>query len=192
METMKHTHYFFALALPNHVKQELRNVSEQIASKHAFKKWVHYEDYHITLAFLGNTNPNQLKESIRNVKSSLEGSLSFMLHMNQVGIFGRSDAPRILWAGVEHSTNLVEVQKLVYDSCTKAGFHLDKRPFNPHITLARKWAQERPFMMSELLIEMEQYFSGIDFFCREVVLYQTHLERTPKYEKIESFKLQKM
>ncbi|MBS4200057.1 RNA 2',3'-cyclic phosphodiesterase [Bacillus sp. FJAT-49732] len=182
-------HYFFALALPDEVKQLLLEECNQIKEKYPFKKWVHHEDYHITLAFLGHAEETKLAESVRIVKKEINDFRSFQLLINNTGIFGNSKAPRILWAGVNHSESLHTLRGKVYDSCVHAGFQLETRPFNPHITLARKWNSEDPFLYASFQQYTAQIMNEFIFIADEVVLYHTHPEKTPKYEKIESFRL---
>lgn len=53
---MEGHHYFFALLLPQDIKSYLQEKCEQIKMDFPFKRWVHHEDYHITLAFLGHAS----------------------------------------------------------------------------------------------------------------------------------------
>ncbi|MCR2821799.1 RNA 2',3'-cyclic phosphodiesterase [Lederbergia panacisoli] len=182
-------HYFYALALPDEVKQYLLKVSEQINKEFPFKKWVHHEDYHITLAFLGHADQTKLAESVRFIEKGIKEFRSFQLIQTNTGIFGSPKAPRILWAGVSHSENLHSLRSKVYDSCIQPGFQLETRPFKPHITLARKWNNEEPFSTAYFQQYSEKLPNDFKFSADEVVLYHTHPEKTPKYEKVESFRL---
>ncbi|MCJ8009546.1 RNA 2',3'-cyclic phosphodiesterase [Lederbergia wuyishanensis] len=183
-------HYFYALALPNEVKQYLKKLSEQTNDPFPFKKWVHQEDYHITLAFLGHAAEEKLSESVQLVKEKLNDIPSFKLELSNIGIFGSPRAPRILWAGVNHSETLHSLRANVYDSCVQAGFQLETRPFKPHITLARKWNGEDSFSYDDFQKYTEKNLDEFDFIANEVVLYHTHPENTPKYEKVETFQLE--
>jgi RNA 2',3'-cyclic 3'-phosphodiesterase len=185
----KKTHYFYALKLPNEVKAQFRIRGQQLKTQFPFQRWVHHEDTHITLAFLGYAESTQLESSIHFVKEALRPHQSFSLTINQLGVFGKSDAPRIFWAGTERENLLNELRNSVFSACQKAGFQLESRPFHPHITLARKWAGQQPFSQ-RLLQENHPYANqALHFLANEVVLYETHLDRQPKYEVKESFLL---
>ncbi|MED1203150.1 RNA 2',3'-cyclic phosphodiesterase [Heyndrickxia acidicola] len=183
---MTGTHYFFALALPEEIKQYLYEMTKEIRHSFPFKKWVHQEDYHITLAFLGRTEPEKLEDTLECLHSSLSAIASFPLELDHLGIFGKQEAPRILWAGVKESDSLNNLRNQVYNCCLKAGFILDSKPFAPHITLSRKWTEKEPFSSQKLhtIIKEKQLFTG-----NRVVLYQTHLDRIPKYEEKKVFLL---
>ncbi|HBZ09801.1 MAG TPA: RNA 2',3'-cyclic phosphodiesterase [Bacillus bacterium] len=186
---MHSTHYFFALALPDEVKVHLSKISEQLKTEFPFKSWVHPSDYHITLAFLGNADRHRLAESVFNVKEELKDFPSFQVGLNKAGTFGRPDQPRIFWVNTTENSSLSGVRDKVFSSCIKAGFDLETRPFKPHITIARRWMGQGIFQMPAAEKSLASLLPGPSFAMEEAVLYRTHLDRTPKYEKVESFKL---
>lgn len=182
-------HYFFAVSLPEGTKRELNKSCIALKEQLPFNRWVHQEDYHITLAFLGSARADKLLAAKSLVQSSLDDEESFILHINQLGIFGKEDEPRIFWADTLKEARLSSIRNKVFSSCVKSGFELETRPFKPHITLARKWVGTRPFE-AILLKENNPFHQGpLSFPVNEVVLYQTHFERIPKYEKIAIFPL---
>lgn len=183
----KNTHYFYALKLPSEVKLHLKEICEGLKIDFSFKSWVHTEDYHITFAFLGHADKEQLQTSIQLTKDALAEKTSFPLTVNELGIFGKSDAPRIFWAGTETETELNDCRATIYQACHQAGFQLETRAFHPHITLARKWIGEAPFLQDRLRKQFK--LEPITFQAEEVVLYETHLDKVPKYEVKELFLL---
>jgi 2'-5' RNA ligase len=180
------THYFFAVKIPEATKMILKNHLEALKKAIPFSRWVHEQDLHITLAFLGNAPADKLDKAIQNVSHSINDVASFPLQIHNLGIFGAQAAPRIFWADTVESKELMVVRKNVFDACKAAGFQLETRPFRPHITLARKWAGEEPFS-NETLHNLQ--LEPLEFTVNEVVLYQTHLDRTPKYEEKQLFRL---
>jgi 2'-5' RNA ligase len=181
---MEHAHFFYAVELPVKVKEELKLITENLRADMPFKTWVHPQDLHITLAFLGNADQAKLEESKTLIQSALTKHSDFELIIDHLGIFGRKDVPRIFWAGVEESSRLKEVREAVFSSCLKAGFELETRHFSPHITMARKWTSEAPFTYQ--MLESLNPFKAekIKFTAERVVLYRTHLGKSPKYEPI--------
>ncbi|UAC47598.1 RNA 2',3'-cyclic phosphodiesterase [Bacillus aquiflavi] len=98
---MKHPHYFIALKLPKEVKYKLYNCCEKLKKQFSFSKWVHMEDYHLTLAFLGALSNDQLTLTCEYVEAATKAEESFTLAVNKMGIFGNVQAPRVFWADVE-------------------------------------------------------------------------------------------
>ncbi|WP_175990635.1 RNA 2',3'-cyclic phosphodiesterase [Bacillus sp. Marseille-Q1617] len=187
---MLKTHYFFALSLPDEMKKEVHELTVPIVEEDSFKKWVHPEDYHITLAFLGDSSQEDLDQAIDHVTQSLHNLGSFPLSLKRFGTFGKSDEPRIFWMGVNPSSTLHQIREKVYEACEEAGFQLDSRPFTPHITVGRKW--NKPSAFSK---EWVSEFNPVETHChtiREIVLYRTHLDRIPKYEQVHTIELNEL
>jgi RNA 2',3'-cyclic 3'-phosphodiesterase len=181
-------HYFWAVRIPSESKHILKNQVQLVQDYFPFKRWVHVEDYHITLSFLGFAEPDKLKQSINLVGEFVEQIKSFSLYVNCLGVFGNKNSPRIFWAGVEKEEKLFQLQKGIAKACKQAGFTLETRPYSPHITLARNWEGE---IFNPQVVEEHNPFSSekLSFLVQEIVLYQTNLEKTPKYEAIENFPL---
>jgi RNA 2',3'-cyclic 3'-phosphodiesterase len=186
---MNQTHFFFALRIPEETKLIMKKHGEKLKERIPFSRWVHHEDLHITLAFLGDAPSEKLLIAEKNVKEALKNSNTFNLQINQLGIFGRVESPRIFWADTSESRELQDLRKKVYTACVDAGFQLETRPFRPHITIARKWKGEEGFQMELLEIWKKLQPEPLMFDAAEVVLYQTHLHKTPKYEPITRFPL---
>jgi 2'-5' RNA ligase len=187
---MEHqTHFFFAVRIPEQTKLKMQEHIEKIKIRLPFSRWVHYQDLHITLAFLGSAPPDKLKQAVEHVHEVLKDTKAFTLKINKLGFFGSVDSPRVFWADTEECENLQSIRKKVFSACEEAGFQLETRPFRPHITLARKWKGEQPYQ-NELFGLWEEFQpTPLSFEASEIVLYQTHLNKTPKYEAIKIYPL---
>jgi RNA 2',3'-cyclic 3'-phosphodiesterase len=185
----QHTHFFYALELPEEIKDILEGAALKLKAALPFKTWVHPQDLHITLAFLGNAEGSKMEASNQLIESALRRHSVFDLKIDHLGIFGRKDSPRIFWAGLEDSSNLNDARNDVFSACLAAGFSLETRPFSPHITMARKWTVESLFTY-KLLEELNPFKEEkLIFNAERVVLYKTHLGKSPKYEPIKIFPL---
>lgn len=182
-------HYFFAVPLENHVKEYLDAVCKESKSMFPFKRWVHREDFHVTLAFLGNVSPEMLQRAQEKLAQVTSTTAPFSLATDRVGIFGKQDSPRILWKGVKHSSPLCTLQQKVNDAMKAAEFYLDERPFRPHITMARKWIGDRPFSLVRLENHLQPIVKEETFVVKEVVLYETLPQQIPKYKVKNRFHL---
>ncbi len=72
-------HYFVAITLPNYIKEVLSNYKEDMEEELPFRSWVHKEDYHITLSFLGSATEEQL-EGIKNGLQTLIEKRNYLSH----------------------------------------------------------------------------------------------------------------
>ncbi|WML45699.1 RNA 2',3'-cyclic phosphodiesterase [Neobacillus sp. PS3-40] len=176
------THFFFAVSIPVETKVIMKKYLEQLNKRIPFSRWVHYEDLHITLAFLGSAPTEKIKMAEKNVKEIVRGSKPLKLQIQKLGIFGKEDSPRIFFADTVESNELQELRTKVFSACVDAGFKLETRPFRSHITIARKWKGNEPFQTKFLEIWNELQLEPLVFEATNIVLFQTHLNETPKYE----------
>jgi RNA 2',3'-cyclic 3'-phosphodiesterase len=183
------THYFLALPLPTHVRELLANWKELLEPRLPFKSWVHPQDYHITLAFIGNASFTQINAIKQEVKSLASKHSGIDLTLSGVGVFGKMESPRVFWGGVETTKQLTELFKDISLTCENCGFNLDKRAYHPHITMARKWSSEEIFNMEKIESIVYPKNNLTKFTTYQVVLYQTHLNRIPKYQPLSVFPL---
>ena len=96
------------------------------------------KNIHLTLKFLGNVNADQ----IPGLTSTLDGldskATSFTLELGDVGGFPNLKRTRILLVGLAGDIKPLEkLVSLVEDACESIGFAREKRPFSPHLTVAR-------------------------------------------------------
>ncbi|MDD5312167.1 MAG: RNA 2',3'-cyclic phosphodiesterase [Dehalococcoidia bacterium] len=130
---------FIAIELPDELKTKLKNFQASLKlPKHNFVKWVSPDGIHITLKFLGNINNRQV-DDINTVLASIAGvSKPFTVNTSEIGVFPNSNRVRVLWLGL--NGDMASLQKL-YQDIDKAlavrNFTSEKRPFTPHLTLAR-------------------------------------------------------
>lgn len=92
------------------------------------------ENLHLTLVFLGDCPEPALDAAHEGFESLRESG--FALSLRGLGLFGK-DKPRVAWAGVAPSPDLMHLQAKVETIAHRAGCPLDKRKFVPHVTLGR-------------------------------------------------------
>ncbi len=92
------------------------------------------ENLHLTLAFIGDYNdPDEVLDAMeqidfRPIEISLDG----------VGTFGD-----IFWAGLKENPQLAGYVRRLRHGLADAGIPFDKKKFNPHITLVRKFSYKK-------------------------------------------------
>ncbi|PKG24944.1 RNA 2',3'-cyclic phosphodiesterase [Niallia nealsonii] len=176
-------HYFVAISLPDQVKEHIAAAKQALKHPFPFQKWVHPEDYHLTLAFLGSSSADQLQLLAEQLDKKICESDAFSLQIDRLGIFGNVAKPKIFWLGVKEEKKLTSLQNKVYDECKKVNFKLETRPFHPHITLARKW-KESTFPIEALQQKNPFVHKDLSFSVQSIEIFQTQVNKEPKYEKI--------
>jgi 2'-5' RNA ligase len=123
---------FFAVQPEAPVRDGLQGIAAALP-EHGGRA-VHPADRHITLVFLGEINPEQRACAER--AAAGVHARSFELIVDRVGYWPR---PRILWAGCSHTPEpLLELVQRLQQALLDCGFRPERRPYAPHITLARK------------------------------------------------------
>ncbi|MFY0743079.1 RNA 2',3'-cyclic phosphodiesterase [Solibacillus silvestris] len=182
-------HYFWAVRIPDGIKQTIHEELTRSKPIFQFKRWVDLNDYHITLAFLGAVNPQQLSSVIESVGNAIQNQKAFMLDIKGLGVFGAQSSPRIFWGAVSEAAPLYKLKEIVHQTCLDEGFTLETRPYHPHITLARKWEGNEDFNVNNLVTHNPFKEKPLSFQITEIVLYKSNVENTPKYEPIVTFSL---
>ncbi|PCI60161.1 MAG: RNA 2',3'-cyclic phosphodiesterase [Kordiimonadales bacterium] len=98
-------------------------------------RWQSDEQLHLTLAFIGTVPVHTMRE--------IEDELSrirfnpFELTLEGVGMFGTTDQPKALWAGVADGTPLLHLHEKILNTLEQIDVTVDRRRYKPHVTLAR-------------------------------------------------------
>jgi 2'-5' RNA ligase len=101
-------------------------------------RWVRMDGLHVTLRFLGPTDPDQITELKAAVDGAATGGQPFELGLAGAGAFPNPARPRVLWLGLEHGlAALNELTVRLAASLAAHGWPHDDRPVRPHLTLAR-------------------------------------------------------
>jgi RNA 2',3'-cyclic 3'-phosphodiesterase len=132
------TRTFIALELHEALQSHLAGVIRQVAPLLPRVRWVDPSGIHLTLAFLGELDDAQLKRAIEAATLAARQVQPFTYHLTRLDIFGSPRQPRVVWMGIEESSgSLARLHSILQQELARSGFETDKRPFSPHLTLAR-------------------------------------------------------
>lgn len=129
---------FIALPVPDRVGQALLDTQEGISGA----RWQDAENFHITLRFVGEVD----RHTTADLETALESVdfAPFPLAIAGVGHFAGKHRANAIWARIEPSPALDELQMRVEMACRRAGLAPQTRRFVPHVTLARLNAGSGP------------------------------------------------
>ena len=130
---------FIALPLPSDWTQTLGHIiSEMRRSLPSGVRWVDPAGIHLTLKFLGSTDPNVTDRIIDTLARNLETPAVPQLALSGLGTFPAGRNPRVIWAGVSGDPATIEaLQGRAETAAVSLGWPPEKRPFRPHLTLGR-------------------------------------------------------
>lgn len=116
-------------------------------------KWVDPAKLHITLRFLGDTDPGQLKAASRILEDTVPRFGKPEILFRGMGVFRNVRDPRVLWIGMDPGPVLPELKLALDRQLAGIGFPAEERGFRPHLTLGRiKFIRDRD-ALGELLGE---------------------------------------
>lgn len=120
------------------VLELIESLRKGIQFTNAHPKWVRPEGLHLTLRFLGKVDSQRVEKIVHMVESGLVGSQSFEFDLKRLGVFPDARKPRVLWVGVKKGKReLTDLAGKVDRALVTLGFEAERRPFHPHLTLAR-------------------------------------------------------
>ena len=138
------TRTFIALELNEALQRFLGGIISQISQELPDLRWVDPTGIHLTLAFLGELSDEQLVEAIHAADEAARKATPFEYRLKGLGIFGSTHQPRVIWMGVEdlpsgkiQGSPLQQLHRVLTRKLELRGFEIEKRPFSPHLTLAR-------------------------------------------------------
>ncbi|MEE4377194.1 MAG: RNA 2',3'-cyclic phosphodiesterase [Candidatus Competibacteraceae bacterium] len=133
----RHSRRLFLALWPN--SSERRQIAD-LARPLTVGREVIVENLHLTLVFLGNTDSKR-QQCYERVLQDIQAP-SFTLTLDAIGYWPK---PRILWLGTSQPSNdLADLVKDLHERLSGCGFKPETRPFNAHVTLARRFPGPPP------------------------------------------------
>jgi len=145
---------------------------------------------HLTLKFLGDIDESMVERVKQVLERSDRSCGCFDLHVEGLGVFPSLRKPRIVWVGVRRESALDKLQRGLEASLQVLGFEAERRPFRPHLTVARLKSSRN---ISELQCFLES--EGRDFAVGSFAVDAIHLYRSvlhpdgPEYQKLSTCEL---
>lgn len=162
------------IAVPVTAGSALRQVIARLSAMGQAIKAVDAEQLHLTLKFLGDTRVEQVPEIAVAVREIVAGREAFQLQLRGTGVFPHARRPTVVWAGVEQAGPLIEIAGELERRLKSLGFPRERRPYQPHLTLAR--IRSRPPAELAELLEQEHQTDFAAVPIESVVYYQSDLQ----------------
>jgi 2'-5' RNA ligase len=136
----EHWRLFIAIEPPPPVLEAVRGAQNHLKRRvpDGVARWVRPEGVHLTLKFLGDVPLSQLDNLQTALTSATAGLRRFSLAVQGVGCFPNNERPRVVWLGLGGDLDALHaLQARVEAAVAPLGYPTEKRPFHPHLTLAR-------------------------------------------------------
>jgi 2'-5' RNA ligase len=129
---------FAGIAVPADVSSALASFVARIKPL-AHIRWSPASNFHITTKFIGAWPKDRLSE-VKVALATLQASGAFKLAVRGLGFLPNAKRPRIFRVGIESDdggSQLASLASRTDDACAKLGVEREKKPYSPHLTLAR-------------------------------------------------------
>lgn len=177
---------FIAIELTNEIRMAVADLLGELRKVAPQGKWVRAENLHVTLKFLGRSEPDKL-DTILNALDSLRSPEPITLDFHGLGFFPNEKRPRVFWMGMKASSNLPLLAEAIDRSMHKLGFPLATRPFAAHLTLARFEPPGLPAKSGAIVTENSTRNFG-SLAARDFHLIESKLKPTgAEYTTLRSF-----
>ncbi len=175
---------FVAVEVPEPVRAALAEAVAPVRERFPKARWVPLENQHVTVKFLGSTYPRLVEwviATVAEVASCLEPSET---RVTDLGVFPNARRARVLWAGLDEPGSAVTRLAAGLDEALAREFEPEKRPFTPHLTVAR-------FDPPVELDPADVRYRSEPFRIDRIVLFRSHLRRpAPVYEPLGTYPLE--
>lgn len=131
---------FIAVPLPESVTAHLADLAAAMAQSWdpGAVRWVRPENMHLTLRFLGHTNPELVPTLSAALAEVTADTRAFELALAGSGCVPSVRRPRVIWIELGDSEGkLSKLQQAVEQMVRGHGWKREGRKFRPHLTLGR-------------------------------------------------------
>ncbi|QSZ26685.1 RNA 2',3'-cyclic phosphodiesterase [Aceticella autotrophica] len=128
---------FLALKISDEAVNDIYNLQNELKKYTVKGRWIHKDNFHITIKFFGETNVDDISKIKQAVEKSVINFIPFMIKLSHIGCFKGNNSYRILWIGIEEDKNIISLHNKINEELRKAGFKRDDRKYKAHITIGR-------------------------------------------------------
>jgi len=129
---------FVAVTLGPQVTARAEAAVQRLRPLAPHARWARLEGLHLTLSFLGETEPTRVPALAQALQEVAARHAPFRLSAGGGGSFGSPTHPRVLWADVRGDVAALRaLQADVAAALEPLGFAPERREYTAHLTLAR-------------------------------------------------------
>jgi len=156
-------------------------------------RWTRPENLHLTLRFLGDTDPALVTAMETAMQQAAGAVAAFPVTLAGAGTFPASGPPRALWLGTTQGREELTALASALDTelAVRIGLETGTSPFHPHLTVARAGRGEPAagLAAAAALRSATEGWSAT-FDVERITLYRSHLgSGQPRYEVLASIAL---
>ena len=181
---------FIAIQLPDEVKKNIVELTNELKQTETAVKWVEEKNLHITLKFLGWVEDRKIDNVVELATKASAGIGSFKARFEGIGTFPPGKTPRVVWAGVaEGCDKLTKLANKLEEILSDAGYRSEEREFNSHVTIGRIKEKKGVDKLKEKIERFKDSKFGEAWVDSIVIMKSTLTPKGPIYDRIKEVKL---
>jgi len=182
---------FIAMPLGDQIEQTLAHIIRDLKQSAAAVRWVAPKNIHLTLRFLGDTDPDRVGAIKQLLDESARSHTTIDTRVDLLSAFPNLKRPRIFWVGSsdrEVTERLCELALHVERGVQELGYEPSNKSFKPHLTLGRV---KRPDNLDRLVATVGQYeLPVLNLHLDRMVLFRSTLtSEGPIYDRLHESQL---
>jgi len=183
---------FLAFELPPEIKDQVRQVSEQLKKTNMDVRWVRVDNIHLTVLFMGDVREGDISAIAREIEQVCYGFHPFDIFLKGLGFFPDRRRPRVLWAGYDGDIErMSSLRDVLQERLMPFEIKEDKRQFAPHLTLGRFRNPGKGAPVLDETITRYQGLSSTAFRIHELILFKSELRpQGTQYNSLESWTME--
>ncbi len=162
---------FIALQLSKMSCYQLAELADpyQAQDKHHEISWPDVENYHITLAFLGNQTTDDLQRLGEQLGFALQLDSEFSVMAVELSYFPYHSRPNVLAVMLKLNALLEHLKNNVDQVLRRCDIAYDKHKFVPHVTLGRVRGRKPP------RLTIPPRYIDLELTCTDLTLFRSEL-----------------
>jgi 2'-5' RNA ligase len=161
---------FFAVPLSEQAEDQLFEYSSRLEPQLSRQpvRWIGPENYHITLAFLGDIQDTEVSKLKMIAQQVADEHFAAELQLSQLGWLPSSHKPKVLVVEPEQQIALMKLQADLARQLRDKGYAVENRRYRPHVTLARVKGRLALMPLNETLLSIETPLDELVLFSSQL------------------------
>lgn len=152
---------FFGIDFPQSVKAQLKREADRCERFCEKASFTDGDNYHLTLRFIGEIDPAMLAVFETVLKETADRVAPFSIHLSELGHFSKRGG-HILFRGLRRERGLGGLVRNLDRALKNQGFPVEKMPFKPHVTLARRVRWKEDFQKMAKAVKLNDLEVPVD------------------------------
>lgn len=178
---------FTALEIPKPAVEQITKQLEPLIADYPSFNWVPPENYHVSLYYIGDINPQKLPIAEEHIQNALYDVPATRMYTFGVDLFINEQI--IIYLSFLRSKIVEDISRRIYDLFEDP--EKKRKEYIPHITLARYKipSKQQYFHLKKKLSKMK---IDVEFEINEIYIYESIARpKNPEYKKIATIPLLK-